>query len=90
MARAVAIRFIDEVGIKEDYSEAAARSRRAMERCTRGDKAVAEVFLEKYPPFNERDPINLAWTRTTRSGVRSFGEALGIISRPKNVFSTPD
>ena len=47
MARAVAIRFIDEVGAEEDDAEGSARSRRAMERCTRGAKAVAEVFLVK-------------------------------------------
>ena len=47
MARAVAIRFIGEVGVEEDDAEAAARSRRVMERCTRGAKAVEEVFLER-------------------------------------------
>ena len=47
MACAVAVRFVDEVGVEEDDAEAAARSRRAMELCTRGAKAVAEVFLER-------------------------------------------
>ena len=47
MACAVAARFVDEVGLDEGDAEAAARSRRAMELCTRGAKAVAEVFLKK-------------------------------------------
>ena len=95
MACAVAVRFVDEVGVEEDDAEAAARSRRAMELCTRGAKAVAEVFLERIatlfsPLRRERSWRNtLAWTRTTRSGARSFGVALGIISRPKKCLFDP-
>ena len=47
MARAVAVRFVGEVEVEDDDAEAAARSRRAVGRCTREAKAVAEVFLER-------------------------------------------
>ena len=95
MACAVAVRFVDEVGVEEDDAEAAARSRRAMGLCTRGAKAVAEVFLERKaiifsPLRRERSRRNTpALTRTTRSGARSFGVALGIISRPKKCLFDP-
>ena len=51
MACAVAVRVVDEVEVEEDNAEAAARSRCAMERCTRGAKAVAKVFLERVAIF---------------------------------------
>ena len=47
VACAVAVRFVDEVEAGEGDAEAATRSRRAMERCTRGAKAVAKVFGKK-------------------------------------------
>ena len=78
MACAVAVRFVDEVGVEEDDAEAAARSRRAMELCTRGAKAVAEVFLERiailFSPLRREGSWRntLAWTRATRSGARGF------------------
>ena len=78
MACAVAVRFVDEMEVEEDDAEAAARSRRAMERCTRGAKAAAKVFLRRIaslfsPLRRERRRRNtLAWTRTTRSGARSL------------------
>ena len=43
----MAVRFVDEMEVEEGDAEAAARSRRAMERFTRGTKAVAKVFLER-------------------------------------------
>ena len=78
MACAVAVRVVDEVEVEEDDAEAAARSRCAMERCTRGAKIVAKVFLKRVavllsPLRRERRQENtLAWTRTTRSGARSL------------------
>ena len=78
MACAVAVRVVDEVEVEEDDAEAAARSRCAMERCTRGAKVVAKVFLKRVavllsPLRRERRQENtLAWTRTTRSGARSL------------------
>ena len=78
MACAVAVRVVDEVGVEEDDTEAAARSRFAMERCTRGAKIVAKVLLKRVavllsPLRRERRQENtLAWTRTTRSGARSL------------------
>ena len=44
VACAVAVRVVDEFEVGEDDAEAAARSRSAMERCTRGAKIVAKVF----------------------------------------------
>ena len=78
MACAVAVRVVDELEVGEDDAEAAARSRCAMERCTRGAKIVAKVFLKRVavllsPLRRERRQENtLAWTRTTRSGARSL------------------
>ena len=40
-----AVRVVDEVEVGEDDSEATARSRRAMERCTRGAGFVGCVAL---------------------------------------------
>ena len=71
MACAAAVRVVDEVEVGEDDSEAAARSRRAMERCTRGANVVAEVFLGRVailisPLRRERGRRGtFAWTRTT-------------------------
>ena len=78
MAFAVAVRFLDEMEVEEEDAEAAARSRRAMVRYTRGAKAVAKIFLEGiaglFLPFRRkrRRRSTLAWTRTTRSGARSL------------------
>ena len=47
VACAVAVRFVDEMEVEEDYAEAAARSRRTMVRCTRGARAVAKLFSEE-------------------------------------------
>ena len=47
VACAVAVRVVDELEVGEDDAEAAARSRCAMERCTRGAKIVAKVFLKR-------------------------------------------
>ena len=58
--------------------EAAARSRRAMVRCTRGAEVVAKVLLDRVaillsPLRRERSRRNtLARTRTIRSGARSL------------------
>ena len=81
--------------IKNRNPEIQPTSPLAMERCTRGAKAVAEVFLERKaiifsPLRRERSRRNTpALTRTTRSGARSFGVALGIISRPKKCLFDP-
>ena len=62
----------------EEDTEAAARSRRALERLTRGAKAVAEELLDRkavlfLPLSLQRSRQNtLAWTRTTRNGARSL------------------
>ena len=78
MACALVVRVFDEVGVEGDDSEAADRSRRAVERCTRGAKAVAEVFLERiatlFSPLRcERGRRGtLAWTRATRSDARGL------------------
>ena len=48
VACAVAVRVNDELEFAGDDSEAAARSRRAMERCTRGAGAVGSVAQEPY------------------------------------------
>ena len=78
VACAVAVRIVDEVGVEMDDAEVAARSRRAMELCTRGAGVIAEVLFWKCsflisPLRRERSRKNtLAWTRTTRSGARSF------------------
>ena len=44
VACALAVRVIDDVEVDGGDSEAAARSRRAMERCTREAKVVAKLF----------------------------------------------
>ena len=78
VACAVAVRVVDDVGVNEGDAEAADRSRRAMERCTRGAEIVARVLFWTCPfllsPLRrERSrPNTLAWTRTTRSGARSL------------------
>ena len=62
----------------EDDAEAAGRSRRTMERCTRGAEVVAKVLLVRVaillsPHRREKSRQNtLVRTRTTRSGARSF------------------
>ena len=43
----VGVRVVDAVGVEGDDSEAVARSRRAVERRTRGAKAVSKVLLER-------------------------------------------
>ena len=64
VACAVAVRFVDEMGGKKGGAEAAARSRRAMERCTRGAKAVAKLLLEKiFSLFSQ--PRRERWRRNT-------------------------
>ena len=45
VACAVAFRFVDDVGVEEVDAEAAAQSRRAMERHMRGAGVVAKVLL---------------------------------------------
>ena len=73
----MAVRVVDDLGVEVDNAEIVARSRRAMERCTRGAGFVAKMvfwtgpFL--LPPLmRERSLQNtLAWTRTTQSGAGS-------------------
>ena len=55
MACAVAVRAVGDVGVEEDDAEAAARSRRAMERCTQGAGVVAISV-----------PIPLGWSSRFR------------------------
>ena len=74
---AVAVRVLDGVGVEEGGAEAASRSRRAMEWCTRVAEVVAKLFLAC--PFLRSSirrmrsrRIKLASTRTTRSGARGL------------------
>ena len=82
----MAVRVVDGFGVEEDNTEAAARSRRAMERFTRGAGVVAKVFwgtcsfLEALfggnPPFSHHPGVREAdlfftHTHTQLRGVPS-------------------
>ena len=49
VACAVADSVVDDAGFEKDDAKAAARSRRAIERCTRGAGDVAKVLLRTCP-----------------------------------------
>ena len=74
----MAVRAVDGSGVEEGDAEAAARSRRAMEPCTRGAEVVAKVLLGRVATL--LSPLRrlksrrsaLAWIRTTQSGARSW------------------
>ena len=51
VACAVAVRVVDDAGVEEGDAEAAARSGRAMERCTRGAEVIANVLFWTCPFF---------------------------------------
>ena len=76
MACAVAVRVLYELEVEEDDTEAAARSRCAMERCTRGAKIVVKVLLKRVtvllsPLRRERRQENLARRRVQKwAGVK--------------------
>ena len=78
VACAVAVRVVGAAGVEEGDAEVAARSRLAMERCTRGDGVVAELLFWTWPFLlsslrRESSRRNtLARNRTTQSGSRSF------------------
>ena len=72
VACAVAVRVFGGAGVEEGDAEAATRSRRDMERFTRGAGVVAKLFFWTCPfllsPFRREKGLRntLAWTRTTR------------------------
>ena len=68
----MAVRVVGDVEVEEDDAEAAARSLRSMERCTRGAEVVAKMFLGGMailvsPPRRERSRRN-ALTPLNRPG----------------------
>ena len=60
VAYAAAVRVVDGTGVEEDDSEAAARSRRVMERVTRGAEVVAKGFSGHAHSFSHHSGVSEA------------------------------